>query len=278
VRTRQNNFDATLTEAVADITANGFDSENRLRMWLDRLRFAARVSLVSEQEAIARVTAALTAAFARGVDRGGILRSHPDLPRFTFDRLKWKLRDELRRRTIVAANLIRVNREEAIERTLHRFMAWTSSVPPGGSEAVDRREVKVDIRKGLSQLSYMERRVAIDQGFKFVANLNDIVARDGGAIAARWSSRWRVPNYHYRPEHKERDGKFYLIKDNWAHRSGLVKPIPGVGYYDDITKPGEEILCQCSAVYEYSLRKLPPEMLTSRGRSELARIAGVMAA
>lgn len=241
MQTRQNNFDAVLTAAVSDFAANGFDTEDRLRLWLDRLRFAALTSVVPEHEAVERVRAALTAAFVRGVERGGVLRAHPDISRFTLERVRPALHDELSRRVMASAQLIKNNREEAISTTLRRFSGWASSIPPGGSEAVDRREVKGDIRKSFGALSFSERRVAIDQGHKFVANLNDILAKGGDAIAGRWNSRFRVPNYHFRPEHKERDSKVYAIRDNWAIRAGLMNK--GAGYTDEMTMPGEEVYC-----------------------------------
>lgn len=177
------------------------------------------------------------------------------------------MRAELDRRIMASANLIKLNREEAISNTLRRFQGWATSIPIGGSDAVDRREEKAYIKKGISGLDFKERRVVIDQTHKLISSLNDIVATNNGAIAAEWHSSWRQANYDYRKDHKERDQVVYMIKDSWADKKGLIKPING--YTDSITQPGEEVYCRCSYRYIYLLRDLPSEMLTAKGKIAL---------
>jgi hypothetical protein len=264
-------FFATLTAAVNDFVLHGFDNEQRLRHWVDRIRAAALRDTVPEAEMQSRMRLALTQAFDRAVNDGGLLAAHPGMNRFTLEMVKPQLRDELTRRIMASADLIRLNREEAISTTLRRFQGWATSIPAGGQPKVDRIALKTDIRKGLAQLDFETRRVAIDQGAKFLANLSDIVAQSGGAIAGVWHSRWRVPNYRYRPEHRERDGKVYAIRGNWAIRNGLMRVGPA-GYMDDITKPAEEIFCACRYSYVHAIRYLPDDMLTRKGREELAKI------
>jgi hypothetical protein len=43
----------------------------------------------------------------------------------------------------------------------------------------------------------------------------------------------------------------------------------GEGYTDEMSTPGEEVYCRCAYVYIYSLRKLPDEMLTIKGKNLL---------
>jgi hypothetical protein len=202
------------------------------------------------------------------IDDGQILKAHPGVARYTIERLKPRLRVELDRRVAVSKGLIKLNRDQMIEKTTQRFAGWASSVPAGGSRAVDVKDVKQNIRKSLAQLPFEERRVMIDQGAKFISALNEIVATEGGAIAARWHSQWRRNGYHYRHSHKERDQKVYAIRGNWAMDKGLMKA-GKAGYYDEITKPGEEVFCSCSATYVYNLRDLPDDMLTNKGRAAL---------
>jgi len=114
----------------------------------------------------------------------------------------------------------------------------------------------------------------IDQSHKFVSSLNNILAKDGGAIAVIWHSNWRQRNYNYRPDHKERDSNVYALRNNWAIEKGLMKAGPA-GYYDEITQFGEEIYCRCFGQYLYSIRDLPKEMLTQRGIEELNRVKGI---
>jgi hypothetical protein len=178
---------------------------------------------------------------------------------------------------MASANLIKLNREKAIQSTLQRFSGWATSIPAGGSNVQDKPEVKSDVSKSLKQLPFEERRVAIDQGHKLISAINDIVAQDGGAIAAVWHSNWRQQNYNYREDHRERDRKVYLIRDSWAHKAGLVKP-GKVGYTDEITQPAEEPMCRCFYLFVYSLEDLPADMLTEKGREEIARVREATAA
>jgi len=265
-------FFSVLTAAVADFAEHGFDSEQRLRRWVDAIRAAAIRDSVPDVEVQVRLRDSLTDVFRRAVKEGGLLADHPGLSRFRLAQLEPRLHDELERRIMTSANLIRLNRDEAIEATVRRFSGWASSVPPGGTPVRDRVAVKRDVRKGLAQLDFVERRVAIDQGAKFMANLSDIVAHDAGALAGVWHSRWRVPGYQYREDHKERDGKTYAVRGSWALERGLMKPGPA-GYVDGITRPAEEVFCSCRYKWLYGLRQLPQDMVTKRGRDELARTA-----
>ena len=268
---RGESFYDVLTLAVADLAEHGYDSEERLAYWQRRILEAADGALKSPAEMERTLRAALEEVYRRLVEKEGILKRHPGVARFTLAQVTPALRRELDRRIMASAELIRLNRAKAIEQTLQRFSGWATSIPPGGSGVVDRVETKANIRKALAQLPFEERRVAIDQGHKFAANLNEILATQGNAIAGVWSSHWRQAGYDYREDHKERDGRVYAVRGNWALQAGLTKSGPA-GYVDDITRPGEEIFCRCSYVYLYNLRDLPPEMLTVKGRAELQKL------
>ena len=258
-------FFEVLTAAVNDIIEYGFDSKSRIDGWVSRIREAANRSLMSEDAMKREMEKALHAAFTRLVTKGGMVNK--DVSRYTVDRLKPKLRAELDRRIMASANLITYNRDECISNTLRRFEGWATSIPKGGSKAVDRNEEKANIKKSLGKMSFEQRRVVIDQTHKLISNINDIVAIDNGAIAAEWHSHWRQPNYNYRKDHKERDDVIYVIKGNWASEKGFIKAING--YTDDITMPGEEVYCRCNYKYIYNLRQLPQEMLTKKGELAL---------
>jgi hypothetical protein len=263
-------FYSVLTEAVAAVAQNGYLSPDQMAYWTMRLRRAAEGLMVPEAKLREIIASTLSATYAHLVDKGGLFKVHPGIPRFTVDRLKPSLRTELDRAIYAAANLVVLNREQRIDQVLRRYSGWLSSVPAGGSKVVDRTTVKEEIRKPLQSLPFEERRVMVDQGHKMVSAINRIVAADGGALAARWHSHWRQAGYDYREDHKDRDGIVYLVRGSWAQDKGLVKP-GDVGYTDQITQPGEEISCRCSYQYIYSLRSMPSDMLTAKGRSELER-------
>ena len=279
-------FQETITAAINDIIANGYDSQKRVDDWLAKIRKAARDSLVGERKLQATIKETLTTIYRRMVDQGKVWQYHPGAPaRFTKQDLSKKLRRQLDLRIAASADLIVRNRQDAIEKTLQRFQGWSTSIPKGGSKVQDRLATKVSVKKALSQLPFEERRVLIDQGYKLVASISDVIAKDEGAIAVEWHSKWRQKNYNYREDHKERDYEWnksqgrrwvYLIRGSWAQQKGLVKPGPA-GYFDAITQPGEEVFCRCGAVYVYNVSSLPDEMLTEKGRNELERVRKVIA-
>ena len=264
-------FQQVLTAAINDIARYGFDNVERVQFWTNAIKEAAARSLRTPTQIENDVKRGLSALYRAQVERGGILRKHPGVPAYTLKQVEPKLHAELSRRICASADLIKLNRDQAIADTIQRFQGWATSIPAGGSEAVEKREEKAQIHKSLASMSFIERRVVIDQGHKFVAALNNIVATDAGAIALIWHSHWREINYNYREDHKERDGLVYLLRDNWAQQKGLVEPGPA-GYYDQVTAVAEEVYCRCFAQYVYALRELPQDMLTEKGKSELARV------
>lgn len=258
-----------LTAAINDIIEHGFDSQDRIAYWQERLKKAAEEGLASTAQMERDMRASLGQLYERLIGRGQAVKHHPGVARFTIERLAPELRAALNRRILASADLIKLNREEAIGKTLRRFSGWATSVPAGGAAEPDRRDIKRAVRKSLAGLPYEERRLAIDQGHKLTSSLNAVIAEGGDAIAGVWHSHWRQSGYQFRPDHKERDEQVYLIRGNWAQSEGLVKP-GSAGYTNQITQPGEEVFCRCFYAYVYHLRQLPDDMLTEKGRQALA--------
>ena len=240
-------FYSVLTAAINDLVESGFDSVERIEKWTRELRAAAERSMISPESLEQMLRDGLAAVYRRMVDQDGVLKFSPGIERFTLEKIKPTLRAELDRRIMASANLIRLNRAQAIDKTLQRFQGWATSIPKGGTDNAKKRETKENVRKSLASLPFEERRVLIDQGHKLTAAISEIVASDGGAIAGRWVSHFSQPGYNYREDHKERDfrvtGNVYLVRDSWAQRLGYVKPMGRAGYTDEITKPGEEVFC-----------------------------------
>lgn len=262
-------FQETLAAAISDLTEHGFDSVERVDRWVSALRSAARGAAGSAQAAEDLVSQGLAAIYQKLVDKGGISRYNPGVARFTLERVRPQLRAELDRRIVASAQLIKRNKEEAVEKTLQRFQGWATSIPIGGgvSEA-SKRELKSDFDRPLKQAPFEIRRVLIDQSAKLTANISEVVALGANAIAGKWESQYRQRGYNARPDHKERDSHVFLVRDSWAHKKGLVKP-GSAGYTDDVTKPAQEPFCRCRYVYLSNLRQLPEEMLTVAGKEAL---------
>lgn len=247
----------------------GYDSAERVAKLMRELVEAAERSMISPTALEQQLTDKLRREYDRQVAGGNLAKRHSEIPRFTLERIRPQLRAELDRRIVASANLIKLNRAAAIEKTMQRFSGWATSIPIGGMRDAKRQKAKDNIRKSLSSLPFEERRVIIDQGHKLIASINEITAKDGGAIALRWRSNWRQPGYAYRKDHKERDGVVYLIRDSWAHKAGLVKK-GGGKFYDEIDGVGQAIFCRCYAVYLYGLDSLPFDMLTQKGKEAIA--------
>lgn len=262
-------FYRIVTEAINDILEHGFDSEQRITDWVARLSRAARESLVPTEILDRHLQQLLTAVFARSVKREKLVRVHNGVSEFTLQQVQPRLRAELDRRIRASANLIKLNREEAISNTMRRFAGWATSVPAGGTEVAKHQQVREEVRRGIAGLPYRERFVITDQGHKLTAAVNQIVAEDGGAIAFIWHHVDEgPPAYDSRPNHVARAGKIFVLRDNWALKAGLMK-LAGRQYYDQITAAAEEPNCRCWVEALYTLRDLESDMLTEKGREKL---------
>lgn len=268
---RGKSYSDILSAALDDMIEHGYDSAERLAYWQRKIREAAEASLASPRRMEEMLRDVLKATYERMLKSGRIAEYHRGISRFTLQKVDPLLRDELTRRIMASADLIKLNRTKAVEQTLQRFAGWGSSIPAGGTKQADKRAEKAKLRKPLARLRFEERRVLTDQGHKLVASINDVVATGGGAIAAKWRSKWRQPGYDFRPDHKERDEVFYGIRGSWAFEQGLLRK-PATGWTDEQTQPAEEPFCGCKYVYVYAIRDVPEDWLTAKGREKLAEV------
>ena len=269
-------FNDILRAAINDVVDHGFDKAERMEKWLEALRRAALDSLPSESQMEQWLRDGLVARYKKLVDGGEIARINPGVSTFTLRNLTPKMKDELTKRIMASAQLIKLNRTRSINATLQRFSGWMSSIPAGGTEQAKKRETKAEVGKALSSLPFEERRCLIDQSHKLVSSINAVVAKGGGAIAAEWHSNYRQSGYDARPEHEHRDGEVFAIRGNWAIEKGLMKAGPN-GFTDGIEQPAELPFCRCYYSYRYSLSSLPADMLTAKGKDALAEVRAKLA-
>ena len=270
-------FSQVLSRAVRDIAERGYTDAERIERWTAEIRRAALAELGPDERAEFASNFSLDAIFKRLFDRGKITDYVPGVTRYTLEIVKPKARAELDRRILASADLIKLRRRESIEGTLARFAGWSTSIPPGGANVIDLREVRANIAKPLAREKYERRRVLIDQGHKLLANVNHIVATEAGAIAGEWHDHGEHdPSYDARKTHMARARKIYLMRGSWALERKYIKPLHG--YMDEITAPGEEVSCKCFYRYIASLRRLPDEFLTDKGREWIRTSASRAAA
>lgn len=264
-----------LTAALNDVADKGYQSPEQVDYWAQQLKEAAERSMKSIAEVEVMVRDAMGRIFQKQVVNGAVLRVNPGVSKFTLEMIKPALHQELSNRIAASIDLIKLNRTKAIEEQTQRFKGWATSVPTGGtpttgSRKLDKPAQKADLRKSLKQLPFVERRVLIDQGQKLFAAIDTTVAVNGGAIAGEWQAHGaHQRGYDGRPAHTARDGKIFLVRDSWAHEAGLVKPNSN-GYTDEVEQPAEFIFCRCRWVHKFSLRSLPTDMLTEKGKTALA--------
>lgn len=260
---------SVLTRAMADVSERGYQSPEQIEMWSAELRKAAERSMRSIKDVERMVRDGMAAIFRRQVENGGVLRLNPGVKAYTIERVRPELHAELSRRIAASIDLIKLDREQSIQKMEQRFRGWSTSVPAGGSDTVERREEKTRVRKSLASLPYHERFVIGDQGHKLVAAINSTVAVNGGAIGAIWNSHKFERGYNGRPAHNARDDKFFLVKGSWADLAGYVKP-DKYEYTDNVEQPAFLPHCRCFWRFQYSLRSIPPECLTEKGKEALA--------
>jgi len=219
----------------------------------------------------------------------------PGVSRYTLEKVKPHLREELSRRIMqiaeISADRMGSNREAMIEATLKRFADWitpsANHVPRGllsrlwrrikssfsGVRTAKSRPEPPKPPKESAEASKEERwqQVMLDQGFMFISALNQLEAVDGGAIAMIWWGPCRAEEGRLLEEHQRRNGKVYAVRDCWAIERGLMKP-GAEGYYDEVTPVGYDPGCVCRAQWLYDLDRLPPDMLTIKGDAALKRM------
>jgi hypothetical protein len=261
-------FSEVLRAAVADLAEHGYDDRARVDAWLLKLREAAEASLIPETQLRARLAKGFGSKFHRYLSSNQLLKRHRNLDRFTIKQVAPQLRRELDKRIMASARLIVLNRDSAIQKTLQRFEGWATAIPKGGSRNVDRKEANAGIGKAIRGIPFEERRVAVDQGHKLIASVDETLAVAGDAIAAVFRSHWREIGYDYRLRHKQFDGRIFVVRDNWAMGDGLMK-LGGRVYTDQIERPAELPFCRCYYTYLYSLADLPTDMLTAKGKMAL---------
>lgn len=264
-------FRQVLAAAIAELSATGYISPERIQHWTEALRRAADYDLGSEAVIDRDVRTKMEAVFVRLIDKNGISKYVPGVTRMDINMIRPALRSELDRRIIASTDLIKLNRREAVQRTLSRFNGWSTSIPPGGDDTIDKREVRSEIGKSVAQAPFERRRVDIDQGHKLIANISEIVAIDGGAVAGIWHDHGEHDwSYHARKEHMIRSGKLFLVRDSWAIEQGLIRR-GSRPYMDEITKPGQEPFCRCFYTWLTSPRRLPDDCLTRLGHEWVER-------
>ncbi len=230
-----------------------------IRTWLPQLRGTLTSAFPSDDEIMAEVARIMGARFRAG------LKSLPKRHKMHIGRpgseiIAEQYRPMLRERIRASAELIKLNRDEEIERQLRRFAGWATGSLPSQAKRSDKGELAKGVTKALQQDTFERRRVCIDQGHKLIAAVDDVIALEHGAIAKKWRHVIPHAGYQSREEHLERDGVVYAVKGNAMLEAGRMRKA-GRPYAEDLDEqPAVAPYCQCFWEAIYDLEDLPDDM------------------
>lgn len=146
-------------------------------------------------------------------------------------------------------------------------------VPMGGTKAKDTKSRITEIKKELRPLAKWDRLFYVHKASSFPAEVQFLFSLEGNPIAAIWhyNAGDEQTDYPKIYDHKHRDGLVYAVRGNWAIAKGLTNA--GLnGYLDEISRPSQEVGCMCHLQWLYSISRLPTNMVTEKGFSELKRV------
>jgi hypothetical protein len=277
-------FFSALRDAIRHFAEHGYANVRHVEDWAHKLRLAADAEH-DHQATYERVRRGMESQFERHMRSQGVAaRKRPKIEPWTRERLMPEARDELENRIHAATDLIRLNRDEAVDRTVRRFKAWVSSVPAGGRVKPDTKAAHASVGKEARDARFIERRVAIDQTAKMLANVSDIVATGNGAIGGFWDATFDIVRDH-RTNHVGWHDLWFTAKDNWALKAGYVRSPNGMigdrfgppsrpKADDNTVMPARAINCRCLLRYVYDLEDVPDDILTDKGHAALRAAKG----
>lgn len=208
--------------------------------------------------------------------------SHKGITKQSLNDLKPKFRKELENKVQISFNLMKNQENEIKQKLASRFINYVT---------IDSKEVRGNGASKKSLLEFLDfakengiaenhaKFILQDQTRKLTASLDDILAKENGAIGGIWHNRGdkRVvgnpqglyPNGSTKAhgDHWEREGVFYTFKDSWGYKKGYIDaPI-----YENLEDGGvgKAIGCRCWLQYIYDLRDVPYANLTKKGKELL---------
>jgi hypothetical protein len=123
---------------------------------------------------------------------------------------------------------------------------FLQQVPIGGTKDKSTRRKVTEIKRELRHLTKWTQLFYIYKASSLSAEIEFLFVLEGCPIAAIWhySQLDEQGEYQKTYNHKERDGRVYAVRGNWAIDKGLMKAEPN-GYLDETSRPKQEIGCMC---------------------------------
>lgn len=167
--------------------------------------------------------------------------------------------------------------DEQVSQFNDMLLDFLAHVPEGGTKEKGHRGKITAIKREARALAKWDKLFYIYKASSFPSEIDYIFSLGGNPIAAIWHYSHLDEQGEYRKtyDHKAQDGRMYAVRGNWAIKNGFMKAGAG-GFFDDITRPRQEVGCICSHQWVYTISGLPADMMTEKGYAELRRVRAIM--
>ncbi|GAN78618.1 hypothetical protein [Acidocella aminolytica] len=138
--------------------------------------------------------------------------------------------------------------------------------------AKERAPYIARIKREIRYFSKWNQLFYTHKAMSFPSEVEYIFIMSGEPLAAVWEYSSLDEECEFPPDmdHKQRDGRVYAVRRNWAEAKSLMV-VGSDGYIDEIDRPHQETGCMCHLHWLYSISDLPEEMLTAKGKASLEK-------
>jgi hypothetical protein len=160
--------------------------------------------------------------------------------------------------------------ETEINKLVDGFLAEVPRTAKERASYISRIKREIKYFSKWNQLFYTHKAMSFPSEVEYIFILS------GKPIAAVWEYSSLDEECEFPPtvNHKQRDGRVYAVRQNWAEAESLMV-VGSDGYLDEIDRPHQETGCMCHLHWLYSVSNLPEEMLTAKGKA--SRVASLTA-
>lgn len=211
---------------------------------------------------------------------GGYAKFHSGIKPYRIESLSPQYRKEVQNAVDNSIGLIKTQNLEFLQEVQNKIRNWSTIPTPEtrGQIPGEKKDISTALNTYIKKIPkrYDTKKhrdmILRDQSRKLVSSMNNITAKNGGAIGFIWHNRRdnRVvgnPSGKYpKPtklhgDHWDRENKFYILKSSWAITKGLIKKTKNVIFDIDIKDgiPGVAPDCRCYAEYVYNIEDIPEE-------------------
>ena len=205
-----------------------------------------------------------------GANDSSLVSASGNLSEHEFSTLLPEIRNATRdciRRYYEHSSKYRDYQADLFERLLDDFLLL---IPKRGTRAKEIKSKISEIKVEAKCLMKWNELFAVLKQSALVSEIDYVFTLKSNPLAAIWHYNELDENCEYpmAHNHQEFNKNIYAVRGNEAIKRGLMNT--GAGFVDEIIRPQQEIGCMCYFQWVYSLRDLPQEMLTMKGKQHHA--------